>query len=95
MNKTVSSILERRKNKTIAVILGTKESVADEYLPEWAQAALRKAVLDAVNDFHSLCLDIYSSLDTGEVTLNEHWLQILEEIHDAVVAEPVYSNGTS
>lgn len=92
MNQTVASILERRKNKAIAVVLGYKEREVDEFLPRDVQEKLRKVILDQINDFHGLCMDIYQSLDSGEVTLNEYWLELLQDIHGAIVNDRVLAN---
>lgn len=85
MNPAVATILERRKNKAIAIVLGVKEREVDASLPKDLQDKLRKVVLDQFNEYHELCLDVMRSLDTGDVALNEHYLDILEQIHSAVV----------
>jgi hypothetical protein len=85
MNQAVISILERRRNKAIAVVLGVKEREVDYYIPKPIQDKLRKVVLDQFNDYHELCVDVFRSLDNDEVTLNEHYLELLDDIHSAVV----------
>jgi hypothetical protein len=85
MNQAVVSILERRRNKAIAIVLGVKEREVDYYIPKPVQDKLRKVVLDQFNDYHELCIDVFRSLDNGEVTLNEDYLEALMEIHTAVV----------
>lgn len=85
MNQTALSIMERRRNKAIAVILGMKEREVDPHLPNHLREKLRKVVLDQVNDYHELCLDVIRSLDTGEVTLNEVYLEMISDLHEAVV----------
>jgi hypothetical protein len=81
----LNEMLSRRRDRAIAIILGVKERDCDRHLPPGAQAALRKVVLDQLNEFYEVSVDIIRSLDTGEVVLNEMWLQKLDEIHTAVV----------
>ena len=85
MNQAVGTILERRKNKAIAIVLGVKEREIDSSLSRPLQDKLRKVVLDQFNEYHELCMDVIKSLDTGEVTLNEHYLELLSELHAVVV----------
>lgn len=84
---TFKTILAKRRDRCIAVILGVKESECDEYLPPEAKAALRKVVLDTVNDYFDLCLDLMRSLETEEpgFVVNELYLQMIDDIHEAVV----------
>lgn len=89
MNQAVTSILERRKNKAIAIVLGVKEREIDSSLAKELQDKLRKVVLDQFNEYHELCLDVIKSLDTGEVTLNEHYLEMLDDMHSVLTR-----NGT-
>lgn len=84
MNQTVGSILERRKNKAIAIVLGVKEREIDSSLSKPLQDKLRKVVLDQFNEYHELCMDVMRSLDDGGVTLNDHYLEMLEVIHQVV-----------
>jgi hypothetical protein len=81
----IADLVARRRDRAIAVLLGIKEREVDKYLPPEAQALLRKAILDQLNDFHSLVMDVMRSLDTGDVGLNELYLDKLTEIHEAVV----------
>lgn len=85
MNQAVVSILERRRNKAIAIVLGVKEREVDYYIPKPVQDKLRKVVLDQFNDYHEICLDVFRSLDNDEVALNEHYLELLDDIHSVVV----------
>ena len=47
----------------------------DEYLPPEMSRALRKAVLDGMNDYYDVCLDIMRSLDGGEYVLNQDYIE--------------------
>ncbi len=85
MQEVVSDIVARRKDRAIAVLLGIKEREVDQYLPKEVQVRLRKAILDQLNDYTTLVLDVLRSLNTDStVVLNELWLQKLDEIHHAV-----------
>lgn len=92
MQNTLRELLERRRNKAIAVILGTKERECDKHLPMEASMKLRKAVLDQLNEFHDFVADVLDSLDNGDVVLNDHYMQKLDEVHAAVVLSSS-SNG--
>ena len=86
---TISSVLPdmlaRRRDRAISIVLSTKEKECDQYLPKEARTRLRKVVLDQMNDLVDFAIDVCNSLDTGEVALNEIYLQKLNDIHDAVM----------
>jgi hypothetical protein len=91
VSDVLTDILAKRRDRAIATILNTKEQEVDPYLTDSprgreAAAKLRKAVLDQLNDFHEMCLDVLRALETGDtVVLNDHYLQLLAEVHDAIV----------
>lgn len=77
-------LLEKRKNKCIASILSTKEKEYDPYLDQEQSAKLRKVILDEVNDFYNLAVDLLGD------NMNEFYLdmvEMLEDIHGAVLKE--------
>jgi hypothetical protein len=78
----VKDILAKRRDRTIAILLKYKEAEVDAYLPPKTQQALRKQILDQINDFYDLSIDILRSLDTGDVVLNEDYLAKLDEMHE-------------
>lgn len=78
-------LLQRRRDRLIATLLGIKDRELDRYLPADVSAKFRKALLDGVNDFADLCLDLVRSLDDG--ITNELWLQKLDEIYNRVVID--------
>lgn len=84
MQQLLSDILAKRRDRAIAIVLGVKERECDPYLSAEASHKLRKVVLDQLNDFHDLCLDVMRSLDTGDIHLNEVYMQKLDSIHDLV-----------
>lgn len=85
MQTVVTDILARRRDRAIAILLGFKERECDKHLPRETQIKLRKVVLDQVNEMFELTVDIMKSLDDGERTLNEVYLQRLEEKLDYLV----------
>lgn len=83
----VTDLINRRRDKAIAAILGVKEREADPHLPEGAKRALRKVVLDQLNDLVGLVQDLVGALTTAQddtVVLNELYLTKIAEIHEAV-----------
>ena len=85
MNEVLQDVLQKRKNKAIGSVLGVKEREIDPHVSAMASQKLRKVVLDQFNAFYDLCVDVMSSLDTGEVVLNEEYLAKLDEVHSAIV----------
>ena len=81
MQPALENMLKRRRDRSIATILGIKERECDPHLPDRAKRVLRKVILDQFNDFYDVVLDVAASLDTGEVTLNEHYLDKIDAIH--------------
>jgi hypothetical protein len=85
MQQALTDLLHRRKQRAIAIVLGVMERECGQQVPAMAQQKLRKVILDQFNDLHDVCVDVMGSLDTGEVALNEAYLERLDEIHAAVV----------
>jgi hypothetical protein len=85
MQPALAELLRRRKDRSIAIILGVKERECDRHLPREAQLKLRKVILDQFNEFYDLLTDIANSLDDGDVVLNETYLAKIDGIHQAVV----------
>jgi hypothetical protein len=85
MESNLVDLLARRRDRAIAIILRVKEQECDEHLPMDASMRLRKVVLDQMNGYFDLCADVVNSLDTEGSVVNEHWIQKVDEIHDAVV----------
>jgi hypothetical protein len=81
MQDVITDVIARRRDRAIAVLLGVKEKEVDSYLPPHVRARLRKVILDQMNDFHSLVVDVMRSLDTGEVVLNELYMEKIDDLH--------------
>ena len=68
-------ILRKRRDRAIAIILTVKEHEVDPILdgaPDGkdASVALRKAVLDQVNDFYNMALDVANSGEAPKFEFN-------------------------
>lgn len=88
MNTALVDLLSKRRDRAIAIILRTKEQEIDQFVPMDQSLKLRKVVLDQLNSFADLATDLISSLsDNSDVTLNEYWLDKLDEIHDVIVGK--------
>lgn len=81
MQEPLEDLLKRRRDRAIAIILGIKERECDSYLPRESRIRLRKVVLDQLNEFYDLVLDLMSSFDQGDVVLNEEYLNKLDHLH--------------
>lgn len=91
----LGDILAKRRDRSIAIILGVKERECDRHLPPEARTKLRKVVLDQLNDFHDLCADLIRSLDAGgDVVVNEVYVEKLDAIHDTLSRLEAASNGS-
>lgn len=84
MPDVFGDILAKKRDRAIATILGTKERECDSFLPPDSQRKLRKVVLDQLNDFYDISLDIIKSLNNGQVVINEVYLERVNELHSMV-----------
>lgn len=85
-------ILKKRRDRAIAIILSVKEREADPHLRQSdagreASKAMRKVVLDQINDFCELALDVASSGEADHFEFNpDVWMAKINDIHRAVTA---------
>lgn len=84
MQDVLNDVIARRRDRAIAALLGLKEREVDQYLPPEVKVRLRKAILDQLNDFHTMVVDVMRSLDTGEVVLNDLYLEKIDILHREV-----------
>lgn len=82
MNEQIKTVLAKRRDRSIAILLGYKERECDNYLPQEVRVGLRKAILDQINDFYELSLDLLSSVDDGSVILNQIYIEKIEKIYE-------------
>lgn len=83
-------ILKKRRDRAIAIIMNVKEREVDPLLDQVtggdrAKRMLRKVILDQVNDFYTMALDVAMSGEAQNTEFNaEVWEGKLNEILDAV-----------
>ncbi len=88
-------ILKKRRDRAIAIVLSIKEREVDPFLSgsqsgRDASKAMRKVVLDQLNDFCDLALDVAASGEATNFEFNpDVWDRKINEIHRAVM-----TNGT-
>lgn len=75
-------LLERRLKRCIATILSAKEKDIDRYIPEEVAASFRKTILDQINEFYGLVVDVLND-DVNQEFLD--MLDMLEDIHGALI----------
>lgn len=98
MQQVLNDVLARRRDRSIAILLGMKERECDQYLPRDVSARLRKIILDQINEYHDFVLDVCRSLDSqGEVVLNEYYLDRIDAIYESTVrrGQMMVANGDS
>lgn len=89
VNEQIKALLGKRRDRSIAILLGYKEREIDRYLPPEIRMDLRKNVLDQINDFYDLALDVLNSVDSDAVVLNEEYLHRIDQIHKHIVGSEV------
>lgn len=106
MHEAVERMIQRRSGQACRSILRAKDRVAEladsEYLDaEGAQVLmrgldeLRNIVLDEVNEFAGLCVDLLEAVGRDDVAVNDLWVEQIDEIHRAVTrAEAPVTAGT-
>lgn len=86
MQPVLSDVLARRRDRSIAIVLGVKERECDEYLPRDASNKLRKVVLDQLNEYHDFVMDVCKSLDDdSHVLLNELYMDKIDAMYETMV----------
>lgn len=80
-NTMAANLIATRGNRATAVILSWLEEHVYDYLPEEVQRETRQMVLDQVNIFKDLAIDVVKS-DTAY--MNQVWLEKLDQIHEAI-----------
>lgn len=89
-SNVLPDMLGKRRDRAISIILGVKERECDPFLTREQSQKLRKVVLDQINDLVDFALDVYHSQDTGDVILNDHYLEKLDKVYEVLVGP----NGT-
>lgn len=95
MQQALKEFVDRRCTRSVAIIMGVSEREIFPALTPAQQRKLRAVVRDTLYDFRTVVTDLLEGLDTGEVVLNELWLEKLEQIHRAVVADQAPAEAQS
>lgn len=81
----VRNLLIEQRRRTVGALMGHIEERVYPRLPAAERKELRDKVLQTVNAYHDICLDVLkSSVNDGSV-VNEEALRLLAEIHGTVV----------
>ena len=80
-NTMAVNLIGSRGNRATAVILGWLEDNVYEFLSEDLQRQTRQTVLDNINMFKDLAMDVVRS-DTAY--MNQLWLEKLDDIHNEI-----------
>lgn len=83
-------LIERRKDRAIAIILRLKESECDQFLPAATRVKLRKIILDQLNDLSDVVIDVLRASTSDNVVVNEFWVEKLMEVHAVVTREDLH-----
>lgn len=87
-NAFVRNLITEQRNRMFAAIMGYAERNLYRYLPDKERAAFRQKVATAVGAYHDVVLDcLKASVDDGSVVVNEAGLELLQEIHSAVLGD--------
>lgn len=84
ISASVKEMLSKRKDRAIATILSYKDLEVDPHIPQEIRVQLRKVVLDQLNDLYDFSLDLIRSVESGEVTINEEYVERLNAALDRV-----------
>ena len=96
-------ILKKRRDRAIAIILSIKEREVDPLLNQMpggsrASGLLRKVVLDQVNDFYDMALDVATSGEADRYEFNAAvWIPKIEgrldDLHEVLTGIATNGNG--
>lgn len=84
MQSGIKDLITRRRNRAIAIILTAKEDLCDSHISDESSLALRKIVLDQVNELCDLFVDLMDTVDDSSIVMNEIYLSKIDEIHRAL-----------
>ena len=73
--------LGKRRDRTIATLLGFKEREIDKFLPDDVSSRLRKEIMDQVNELVDTAFDLMSP------GINQDYLDRIDKIYEALIEE--------
>lgn len=84
----VIALVDRKKNRAIRAILGTKERDIDPYIDDETAVRFRKVVLDELNDLVEFVKDVLASSPEGQsMVVNDLYLQKIDDLHRHLLGE--------
>lgn len=86
-------LIERRRNKAIRQVLDVVDDLVDPHTHQREKAAIRKVVLDELNDFTDVVLGLVDRTTDDTSTYNVHALDMIAAMYERVVGEPAPVNG--
>ena len=88
MSDPLVELLDRKKNRLIRVILGTKERLYPDGVVPDDGGAFRKVVLDEINAFFEQVSDIIDTLQHDRsIVVNQLFLDKLDELREEIRQE--------
>lgn len=72
MNDAILDTLFKRKDRMAAIVLSAWETNDPDF---------RKVVLDQVNDYYDLVVNLFAVVDDNSVVLNDAYVRKIDEIH--------------
>lgn len=89
-NTFVRRLITEQRNRSFAAILNYAEKHVYRHLTDRERAAFREKVAAAVGAYHDVVLDcLKASVDDDGVILNEVAMEMLQELHSAVLKDGV------
>lgn len=79
---TTQALLKQRRSRVVAEIMGGLErSSAWKVLSKDEREDIRDGVIDGVNSYHDLALDILKVYSDGTVLISEQAVRMIADIH--------------
>lgn len=80
MSVSPVDFVKKRRDRVLATILSYKEINVDRYLPQAERENLRRIILNNVNDFNDLVLDMLKATAEPHVETNQLYLDAMKSL---------------
>lgn len=80
MSVSPVDFVKKRRDRVLATILSYKETNVDRYLPQAERENLRRVILNNVNDFNDLVLDMLKATAEPQVEMNQLYLDAIKSL---------------
>lgn len=80
MSVSPVDFVKKRRDRVLATILSYKEANVDRYLPQVERENLRRIILNNVNDFNDLVLDMLKATAEPQVEVNQLYLDAMKSL---------------